>query len=105
MASNELSNIYDTRFDYKRLPAWVLESIEAYVLTGRPLGGFLTACFANDLQHAFGRADLTMYPLIGTIAAFIYNRVPSPCHGSYDIVEKWIEQGGLPEGVFWKLEV
>jgi hypothetical protein len=82
------------RIDYSKIPHWALESLNAYAQKGRPPGGFLTSCLANDLTNAFGRADEDSTAALRHIVAYIYNCVPSGCHGSYQRVEEWIEGGG-----------
>jgi hypothetical protein len=69
----------------------MMESIIAYSEKKEPLGGFLTAVFANDLFKAVSRADETNLALIPIYCSYIYWELPSTCHGSYEIVKKWIE--------------
>lgn len=66
------------------------ESIMRYVEHGIPTGGFLRACLENDLLGAMGRADLTSRMNLFEICAFIYNEIPSTCHGSPDKVKTWL---------------
>ena len=40
------------------VPSHMHEGIVAYIETGRPVGGFLTALLSNDLMGALGKADL-----------------------------------------------
>ena len=69
----------------------MLAALHAYVEYGRPVGGFLTAVLANDLQKACGRADDTNIWNLPAFAAWVYNEAPSGCHGSREKVEAWIE--------------
>jgi len=60
----------------------IKEALEAYAYKGRELGDFLTAVVANDLMEAMGRADSYNRATIHQICSFIYNELPSTCHGS-----------------------
>jgi hypothetical protein len=73
-------------------PPDIKERIGAYVQQGVPPGGFLEAVLAHDLFEAFGRADENNIAAMFGIVSYIYNDVPSTCHGSYDRVRSWIEQ-------------
>jgi hypothetical protein len=46
---------------------------------------------SNDLFQAFGRADLHNTRTMYVICMYIYNELPSPCHGSPEKVEAWIK--------------
>ena len=67
----------------------IKESIDAYVESGRPLGGFLTAVMENDLMQAMGRADEGNRIGLHAICGYIYMEIPSECHGSREKVEAW----------------
>ena len=77
------------RFKGQTLPKSKEEEILRYVNDGIPTGGFMAACLANDLTGAFGRADIWSTELMPVIVAFIYNKIPSYCHGSWEVVENW----------------
>ena len=79
--------------NYDSLPRHA-DSIRRYVEDGIPMGGFLTAVFANDLLGAVGRADAENQHLLRDYAVWIYNESPSQCHGSRERVNAWIKQGG-----------
>lgn len=70
----------------------MLEALNAYAERGRPVGDFLTAVLANDLQDACGRADDYNLPNLPALAAWVYNECPSPAHGSRAKVKAWIEK-------------
>lgn len=78
------------RIDYSLIPALTLDSITAYVSHRRPVGGFLTAVFEHDLFEAVGRADENNLRALRHIVAYIYNEVPSVCHGSRERVDAWL---------------
>lgn len=67
------------------------ESIDAYVATGRPTGGFLEAVLSNDLMEALGRADSGAIDNLPHIVAYVYNEAPSGCWGSRERVREWIK--------------
>ena len=67
------------------------ESIDAYVATGRPTGGFLEAVLSNDLMDAFNRADESALGNLPHIVAYLYNEVPAGCWGSRERVAEWIK--------------
>lgn len=67
------------------------ESIDNYVHLGIPPGGFITSVLANDLMEALGRADTENRFDIFEICQYIYNGIPSTCHGSYEIVDQWLK--------------
>lgn len=71
------------------LDPWIKESLEAYVATGRPVGGFLTAVLENDLKEAFGRADDQCTRNMRDIVAYCYNKLPIGCWGSPEAVSEW----------------
>ena len=73
------------------IPPAIRESLDAYASTGRPTGGCLRAILANDLFEAVGRADEDTHVALPSIVSYIYNELPSPCHGSYEKVDAWIE--------------
>lgn len=86
---------YDPHADWSVIPQHMRGGIERYVMNGVPMGGFLTAIFANDFQEAAGRADDENRQAFFGYAQFLYNSVPSNCKGSYETVGAWIAQGGL----------
>lgn len=78
--------------DYKTIPENIRESLEAYRDTGRPTGGCLEAILSNDLMEAFGRADEKTAAAMQAIVGFIYNEMPSTCHGSQENVDAWLKK-------------
>ena len=72
-----------------------LESLVAYVNTGRSVGGFLEAVISNDLADACGRADTRNRRRIFEWSQYLYNECPADCWGSKELYEKWMERGGL----------
>jgi hypothetical protein len=72
------------------IPDKMMPSIELYIKEGVPPGDFLTAIICNDLKEACGRADNENIRNLPAYAAFFYNNAPADCHGSKEIMKKWI---------------
>lgn len=68
----------------------IKNSLDCYVNHGRPTGDFLRAVLANDLMMAFGRADIDNQRDMFSICDYVYNYMPDNCHGSYEIVDRWL---------------
>lgn len=65
------------------------ETIDAYVESGRPTGHFIQAVLENNLKEAIGRGDNEAIDNLPHIVAYLYNKVPSICWGSKEIVDGW----------------
>ena len=76
------------------IPAYCVDGIVHYVVTGRPVGDFLERVLSNDLMGALGKADDTNANLLRNYGMFLYNDVPMGCWGSPETYESWIERGG-----------
>jgi hypothetical protein len=74
---------------YELIPPAITKSLDAYASTGRPTGGCLRAILANDLFEAVGRADEGTQDALASIVSYVYNELPSDCHGSYEKVDAW----------------
>lgn len=72
------------------LPAHLRESLDAYIDTGRPLGGFLSAVVDNNLKEACARADEESVGVIHVIVAFLYNEAVAGCWGFAGAHQKWV---------------
>lgn len=72
------------------LPDELKASIDAYVETGRPTGGFLEAVIDNDLMQAFGRADDSSIAALPAIIGYLYNEVDSRCWGRKGAFANWV---------------
>ena len=90
-----MPDYFDPHADWTAIPEHMRGGIERYVMSGIPMGSFLTAIFANDFMEAAGRADDENQRALLAYARFLYNSVPSQCKGSYAAVDQWIGQGGL----------
>ena len=73
------------------------DSIDRYVKDRIPGGSFINAVLANDLMGAFGRADVDNSRDMKEICSYVYNEIPLSCHGSYEIVEKWLHPEAVVE--------
>lgn len=80
---------------YEEIPEHMRAAMLSYVQIGHLTGDFLHAVVSNDLGGAVGRADPQNLPLIPLYVRWFYNRAPAVCHGSIDIVNAWIDRGGL----------
>ncbi len=74
------------------------ESLDRYARDRIPTGGFLRAVLANDLMEAMGRADESNRDDLFQICEYVYNDMPSNCHGSYGTVDTWLAlRGSAPQ--------
>lgn len=80
------------KFDYDKIPEHMMISMKNYIEGNYPLGGFLTAVFANDLFAAVKHADDTNIVLIPTYVSWIYGYAPHSSHGSYERVEEYFKK-------------
>ena len=77
------------------VPAHCIEGLVAHVMTGREVGGFLTAVLSNDLMGAMDTADITNRQALHAYAVFLYNVAPRGAYGSRENVKDWRLSGGL----------
>ena len=70
----------------------IKSALDRYARHGVPTGGFLRAVLANDLMESFGRADTENRGGMFEICSYVYNEIPGRCHGSYKIVDEWVER-------------
>ncbi len=74
------------------IPEQMMVGIREYIDHGVPQGSFLSAVIEHDLFEAVGRADQFNLPNLPAFVAYFYNEAPSPCHGSREKMNAWIEQ-------------
>ena len=67
----------------------IKEALDAYANHGHSLGHFLTAVVENDLMEAMARADSYNRATLFQICSYIWNELPSSCHGSPEEVQAW----------------
>ncbi len=77
------------------LPNHMQDGMRRYIEKGIPPGSFLEAVLSNDLMGALAKADATNQYALPAYGRYIYNNVPSACHGSSEKVDAWIDAGGL----------
>ena len=80
--------------DYNRIPEHMRASMQRYVEHGAPTGDFLFAILTNNFMETFARADEKNTKAMHDWAKFIYNELPSQCHGSIEKVLAWHGRGG-----------
>ena len=78
------------KLEYAIIPVHCRESVREYIENGRPMGGFLTLVFSNDLAAAALKADHLNASSMRQYAKFLYN-VPRNVWGSREIVDAWIK--------------
>lgn len=76
--------------NYKHIPPAILEGLTRYAEEGVPTGEFLQAVIANDFLMAVGRADIMSMRGLPAIACYVYQELPSRCHGSRAVYRAWI---------------
>ena len=79
-----------------RFRDWVVRddmqaALDRYVHQGVRLGDFLSAVVSNDFQEACRRADNDSLENLPAFAAYVYNEMPSTCHGSREIYRAWLK--------------
>lgn len=84
-----MRNLDAATFDEYDIPDNMRPALLAWVNDGIRPGSFLTAVLENNLMEAVGRADSKNALHLKDYAAFIYNAVPSGCHGSAQKVDAW----------------
>ena len=87
------------RYEFQRyyIPERMMGGIKRYVENHIEPGHFLTAVFQNNLSEAVGRADEENMANLPAYAAYLYNEVPSSCHGSPENVRQWLNHKGEEE--------
>lgn len=86
---------YIEKMEERGVPEAMHEPLNAYIMTGRPVGGFLTSVLCNDLKNTFMRADSTNIRHVFNFVDFLYNDAPMACWGSITKMQDWATQGGL----------
>lgn len=81
-----------TNPNFNLIPEITKESIDAWVESARPVGGFLEAVLCNDLTKAFARADYDNRFALFAIVDYLYNECPVGCWGSPERYRTWPEE-------------
>jgi len=87
-----MSQIDATIFDDYGIPAHMQQSLLDWINKGWFPGSFLSAVLENNFMAAVGSADSINAQRLKEYAQFIYNEVPSACHGSKEKVTAWQER-------------
>ena len=75
--------------DYNRIPPRTLETLQAWIDTGRPMGSFCEAVVCNDLLRAVTCADNENRAALADVVAWMANNAPPACWGSFTNFERW----------------
>lgn len=74
----------------QHLSPLMIQALDRYVNNGYQPGGFLTAVLKNDFMTAVAKADENNIQSLAALAIYIYNELPATCHGSPELVERWL---------------
>lgn len=88
-----MSTAYD--FYGFTIPTYMMGPLQAYIETGRGVGGFLTAVLENNLKGCIDHADMHNRANLPAYVGYLYNQAPQGCWGSPELVKAWKANGGL----------
>ena len=74
------------------IPARMMDSITRYIDHGIKPGSFLTGVISNNLREAVSNADDENLRNIPAYLGYFYNEAPSPCWGSQELMDQWIQR-------------
>jgi hypothetical protein len=77
---------------YERIPERIRQALDRYHNDGILPGGFLRAVLTNDLFGVIRHADPDSYAALREIASYVYNELPSKCHGSEKKMLAWSDE-------------
>lgn len=75
--------------EYGAVQEHILSALDDWGSNGLRQGDFLMAVLANDLAEAACRADNTNRYVLREIVQYVFNELPSACHGSPAKVQLW----------------
>lgn len=67
-----------------------IDTLNNYATKGWEPGDFCRAVLENNLMESFGMADIENRNALFDICSYVYNELPSACHGSKEKVNAWI---------------
>lgn len=67
-------------------------ALDAWGTKAFPVGDFLRSVLENNLMEAMGRADSYNRASLWEICGYVYNQLPSECHGSPEKFRAWQER-------------
>lgn len=77
------------------LPTHMRDGVSAYIETGRPTGGFLTALLHGDHEHAKANADHSNKACWQSWIIFLLEYMPREAFGTPTKVAAWRKHKGL----------
>ena len=79
--------------DYDMIPVEYMKgAVQRYIEQGISPGGFLTAVICNNLSEGLIRADENNGAKLKEWVQWFYSEAPSPCWGSKEKMEVWMNQ-------------
>jgi hypothetical protein len=75
--------------DYNTIPPLVRAALHKHAHDHQHTGDFVTAVLENNLMEAIGQADANSLAAMRSILSYVYNELPSNCHGSPAKVKAW----------------
>lgn len=81
--------------NWRLIPDYMRGGMERWIENGVPAGSFMMAVLRNDLRGACEKADDVNQRMLFNYVQFLYSDAPSPCWGSPEKVNAWMEAGGL----------
>ena len=79
-------------WDYGKIPPRTLESLRAWIESGRPLGDFCRAVISNDLRTAIARADENNLEALPALIRWLVYEAPAHSWGYSQALEIWPEK-------------
>ena len=70
----------------------IKNGLDRYANDRVPTGDFLRAVLENNLMEAIARADTENLRDLFEICSYVYNHIPSACHGSQAKVRNWLRR-------------
>lgn len=75
--------------EYDKLPLDVKRSLDDWAKKRYWPGQCVTKILENDLQGAFAYADENIVAAMPVIVKYVFNKLPSGCHGSHEAMVDW----------------
>jgi len=76
-------------------PDYMRKAVSAYLLDGKPMGGYLMALFGGRPFDAVCNADGANFATFAWQCKWIAQMAPGDSFGSGEKVRDWIDRGGL----------
>ena len=78
----------------RRVPPHLRGGLEAYILHGWPVGGYLEAVISNDLVDACRRADPISAMALYDVCMLLVEYAPAVAWGSREKYAAWVQRRG-----------